>query len=431
MDPSDDLALVCSLAGLDQQQTSALETAGWSVTRLATLEDCDEDLLRAVIWRVQQKEENFVLGTDLLKEVIRRSVGRAKTRHLWDAKRGAQELLDAHVSHQREVRRKAYEETVTEDVKRHVEAVGAAKRSRWPTKLSLKLHIASGDLALRERAEREERDRWLAEIKEVIKAARLPVALRSSEGSLMIRVAKGRRPNTLRHIKTWAKAGRWLDAVFGKPWPQSPEQFAEFIEAMVEEPCSRSFPESVYKALMFLEYAGEVPEADQNCRSPAVKNVLEEASLRLQTVELKPWKQALLLPVSVVIAWEIHVCNEDETPYARVYAWFRLVKLWTGMRFDDAKGTTNRSMEVTEWGLRGVISRSKTSGPGKRILYLPFYVSKGAWLSEKSWLMVGWRLWNSMSIEAGLLTRDFMLPWPNWSRTGFVRKMVPIASAMS
>lgn len=104
----------------------------------------------------------------------------------------------------------------------------------------------------------------MREIRDIVKAAGLPVAKRSSDDALLIRVAKGRRANTPRkHVKTWKKASRWMDAAFGQQWPGSPECFAEFIEAMVEEPCSRSFPESVYKALivMFLEYA-------ERCQNP-------------------------------------------------------------------------------------------------------------------------------------------------------------------
>ena len=39
-------------------------------------------------------------------------------------------------------------------------------------------------------------------------------------------------------------------------------------------------------------------------------------------------------------------------------------------------------------------------------------------------------IWCAMGIEAGMSSRDFMLPWPNRELTGFVRKVVdyPIAS---
>ena len=41
---------------------------------------------------------------------------------------------------------------------------------------------------------------------------------------------------------------------------------------------------------MFLEHAGEVPEGEQLCRAPAIKNALEEAGQRLQSVEIAPSK---------------------------------------------------------------------------------------------------------------------------------------------
>ena len=434
MEAGDDLSLACSLAGLSSWQTSVLEKSGWTVTRLATLQDCGEDVLKAVIWHIQQKEDGFDVSREALAEVVRRAGSRAQTRHMIDAKRGAQDLLDAHVAHQRELRRRTFEEVVHEDVKTKVEMVGTARRARWPTRLSMKLHIASSDLALRELAEKQERDRWVKEIRDIVKSANLPVARRSSDEALLIRVAKGRRANTLRkHVKTWAKAARWMDATFGYLWPGSPECFAEFIEAMVEEPCAKSFPESVYKALMFLEYAGEVPEAEQICRAPSVKNALEEAALRLQSVELKPTRKALLLPVSIIVAWEIHVCDEKVKRYSRVYAWFRLVKLWTGMRFDDTKGSPSRTMEMLDYGLKGIVNRSKTSGPGKRVILLPFYIGKEAWICEEKWLEVGWKLWRAMGVESGIPDRDFMLPWPDKNCDCFIRKVVdyPIASTMS
>ena len=104
------------------------------------------------------------------------------------------------------------------------------------------------------------------------------------------------------------------------------------------------------------------------------------------------------------------------------------------MRFDNTKGTPIiRTLEMDERGLKGVINRSKTSGLGKRVVLLLFYINKQAWIAEQRWLEIGWKLWIAMGAEAGLLLRDFMLPWPNKSCTGFVRKVVdyPIASTMS
>ena len=41
------------------------------------------------------------------------------------------------------------------------------------------------------------------------------------------------------------------------------------------------------------------------------KNALEEAALRLQSVEIPESRKALLIPVSLVVAWEAYVCDES------------------------------------------------------------------------------------------------------------------------
>lgn len=244
------------------------------------------------------------------------------------------------------------------EVAERVKLVGTAKVTKWPTRLGKKLHLAGGDLALREQAEKSERDRWLAELRDIMKKAQLPVALRSSEDSL--RIAKGRRPNTLRkHVKTWQKVGQWLEATFEKPWPTSPTEFAEYLEAIVQEPCAKSAPEAAYKTLMFLEFAGEVDECNLLHRTSAVKNALEEAQLRLSTAELRPSRQARLIPLAIVIAMEEMVLADERLPFSRAYAWYRLVKIWAGLRFDDTRGTPNRSMELRENHLVGVIHNPK------------------------------------------------------------------------
>ena len=64
---------------------------------------------------------------------------------------------------------------------------------------------------------------------------------------------------------------------------------------------------------------------------------------------------------------------------------------------------------------------------------LPFYVSLDAWLKEKDWLVVGWEIWRELGVEAGMETRDFLLPVPNKELDGFTRRMATygMASAMS
>ena len=425
-----DLFLCGSLAGWTDPDLNILAEMGWSTTKLATLKGCEEKILDCILVSARKKKETFGQDTSGLRDLVTQCDNRSANIHRADAGRGSQDLLEAHLEHQRQKRRKVLEGLEGQEIAERIKMVGQAKIFKWPTRLGKKLHLAGSDLALREQAERSERERWLGELRVLMKKA----THRSSEDSLMMRIAKGRRPNTLRkHVKTWHKVGQWLEATFGKPWPSTPSEFADYLEAIVQEPCAKSAPEAAYKTLMFMEFAGEVNETEFIHKSSAVRNALEEAQVRLASVELKPARQALMLPLAIVIAMEAIVMDDDRLPFPRAYAWFRLVKLWAGLRFDDTKGTPNRSIELRENHLVGIIHKSKTSGPGKRILLLPFYVSKEAWVSHPKWLEVGRKIWNHMSMEAGLLTRDFMLPWPTLNKTGFARRMADYstASAMS
>ena len=64
----------------------------------------------------------------------------------------------------------------------------------------------------------------------------------------------------------------------------------------------------------------------------------------------------------------------------RVYAWLRVVTVWTSSRSDDLVWV--RTMEVTFQGdvLELRLRRTETSGPGKRIESTVVWVSSGAWL---------------------------------------------------
>ena len=427
-----DLVLCGTLAGWTDPDLEILAALGWTVTKLGTLRGCRPQALDSILVAARKRKESFQPRLEDLKELVKQCDMRSANIHRADASRGSHELLEAHLLDQREKRRRVFGDLEGQELVDRVKMVGTAKVTKWPTRLGRKLHLAGDDLALREQAEKSERDRWLGELRTIVKKAELPVAIRSSEESLLMRIAKGRRPNTLRkHVKTWQKVSQWMEATYGKSWPASPTEFAEYLEAITEEPCARSAPEAAYKTLMFLEYAGEVEEAHFFHRSAAVKNALEECQLRLASMETKKTRQALLIPLAIVEAMEDMVVCDDRLPFVRAYAWFRLIKIWTGMRFDDTRGTPNRGIELKDTHLVGIIHKSKTSGPGKRVLLLPFYVSKEAWVSRRNWLEVGWRIWTHMGMEAGLLTRDFMLPCAR--RRSFVRRMADYstASAMS
>ena len=85
------------------------------------------------------------------------------------------------------------------------------------------------------------------------------------------------------------------------------------------------------------------------------------------------------------------VCDKDRKAYERGFAWFRLFRHWSGMRLDDSQGLSPDSLEARTRGAVGVLERTKTSGPGKKILLLPVFVSTEAYVVQP-WLLTGLKL---------------------------------------
>eukprot|EP00435_Cladocopium_sp_Y103_P061718 s1184_g23.t1 len=81
--------------------------------------------------------------------------------------------------------------------------------------------------------------------------------------------------------------------------------------------------------------------------------------------------------------------------------------------------------------LTGMITRSKTSGAGKRVEVMHFFVDKGAYFLRPDWLLTGWTLNTWMSTQAGMVDRDYLAPMPNPDLSGFRRAMVKYADAAS
>jgi hypothetical protein len=134
------------------------------------------------------------------------------------------------------------------------------------------------------------------------------------------------------------------------------------------------------------------------------------------------------LPVTVVLALEKKVLDYRAESYLKIYAWFRLVKLWTGMQISDTTGLDHSTLEWQSFGLTGVLNRTKTTGPGKKVTLLRIFVSKDCWLECETWISTN-ELWIKMSQEAGLMERDFMLPCPVAALGGFGKRMVNYAMA--
>ena len=308
-------------------------------------------------------------------------------------------------------------------------------RASWPTRYGRRMHHAQED-SQREKIEEEERDRQIRKLVELLKKSDL-IRGEDKKGEassvwMMRRRAMGRRANTLRaHVRIGCRMQEFASAALGASWFRSPADVMDFIASRIEEPCGKSVPGSVISALKFLESSAEVPREERISEDETLKNFMAE-------IEKSHWwvsrerVSANRLVLAVVLCMEFLVVMPEESAYIRLYAWFKLVKLWGMLRWSDTMGIpAARVRYFPGEGLIGDVVRSKTTGVGRRVEVQAFYVSENAWILAETWLQVGYELFEKFGKDARMERRDFMMARPNGTLDGFRGAMVTYSDAMS
>ena len=280
----------------------------------------------------------------------------------------------------------------------------------------------------REEAEEAKLAHWTKEVLGLLLEADLPFAASARqargglEGPSALRCCRGLRANTLKkRVDGWRPFRRWLISEGLGFYPASPQQVLDYLDVQWEASAPRTFYQDFLDALTFFEQAGEVPEAarlstDQGVRNAVKALATKRAQQRTQAEREAPKgeKQAPPLLLSQVAGLERTVVNTSLPLYQRFYAWAKLLRHWSSMRWDDSMGINPGDLQRRARGLFGLLQRSKTSGPDKAVKVLPFFVSYEAWVTEKDWLAQGHEL---LKTELGY-KRDYLVPLPNRDLTG-------------
>ena len=292
------LVAAARLAQGDVRMAEALEDAGWNLSRLATLEGAEAQVLDSVLAGIRESNPGGHFQWVALQDLVYASFKMAEVAWRAEGNTNGAELLEEGMRAREKMTLEERQKQNAVQVMKMVPRRGKAKVVKWPTRLGKLMAVVGDNENLRQQAEETERIRWIEELKVIFREAGLPAAdVEEWEGAEMQRVGKGRRASTLRkHVKTWQHARTWLAATFNTPWPTKASQLAMYLEARAQEPCGRSIPTSIYKTFVFLEHAGEVPKEQQLQNEGALKNALEEINMRLQSVEPKATKQAMHLP---------------------------------------------------------------------------------------------------------------------------------------
>ena len=96
----------------------------------------------------------------------------------------------------------------------------------------------------------------------------------------------------------------------------------------------------------------------------------------------EPVKQAELVTVAMVLSAEILLVKVGTPAGLRFACFIFLLMCWGTLRCDDIQGIDPSSITLSQLGMKFTLTRTKTSGPGKRIGQLQGYLLRGLSLSR-------------------------------------------------
>ena len=291
--------------------------------------------------------------------------------------------------------------------------------AKWPGRLRQALATADSATS-RADAEAEERNRWLEELVWILEEANCP-ALALAEKmenpkKALMRCGGGKRAKTLRKkLRTWKMFRKHLLRLYGSPWPTCISQVVGYAEQRAAEPCGPSFFDSFLQALGFMEKAAGTHESQMFSKVDWIKDQLMELKASMVTPESRG--PARRFTIALVRGLEEVVLDIQELEYIRMLAWLILVMWWAILRWDDAQWMVPSTATMKARGFFAEISRTKTTGPDKKVVKAEAYVSSGAWLVDAAWLGVGLDLWKEQCYD-----RDYFLPLPTSDLRGCARR---------
>ena len=366
-----------------------LEESGWDEESLTALVDSEDDCIQilqnvcpGVRGRDQQQLAASLWGLVQQWEQERRRKIRRTTQQVRQPRLGAMgatpkpgEVYDAILAENLELARSVFKS-------RHKRAIRR-------------------DGADHKEIEMLETKRWALTIAGLVKEAKLPATMvaeqTSDPQSTWLRLCGNRRPRTLRQTaRTWIKVVEWLNLAFGESWPSSVSRIIDYLEERAQEGCGHTVPGSVLASLQLMESIGGVEKELRLGISPLLSNVVRNLTRQLGA-DAVPKRTAPMYTVAMVIAAEILVVDEALGEVMRVLGFIYLVMIWAALRTDDVLWIDRSRFVLSEIGLRGVLIRSKTSGAGRRVRELPFFVVRTASLSGHDWLGIGMDLYLRIS----------------------------------
>ena len=174
-----------------------------------------------------------------------------------------------------------------------------------------------------------------------------------------------RRGNTLKNrFKAWKPCERGLETHRGYKYPKGVKDTIDYLQHRFDEGCGRTIPESFNAVLALLEQLGRVVDRNRIHDDALWKGHIKPWSAELSS-EAPLKKPAEMFTVAMVVSLELVVAYETGVLFQRALAWIVLCMVWGAMRCDDVQAILPHRSMLTNYGVRLVLGKSKTTGPEK------------------------------------------------------------------
>ena len=253
------------------------------------------------------------------------------------------------------------------------------------------------------------REYWLSVLVTYLEESDLPVCKiaggTTDPGAVLRRSFGSRRMKTLRNrARAWKKVRSWMIMMRGRPFPIDISDMLDYLLFLVQEEASRSRINEVSCALSVLEEAGQVAQDDKISECLLWKQAINS---RLCEIEQEGCtvKKAPPLSVATLVSLELFISDADNKLYCRAIAWIVLLCVWGCMRLSDLEGLDPCRVLLSSRGLRAVLIRTKTIGPGKKVKETPIFLARRISFTGVDWLKLGLDIWDSFELKS----RDYFV----------------------
>eukprot|EP00435_Cladocopium_sp_Y103_P026310 s3677_g6.t1 len=170
-----------------------------------------------------------------------------------------------------------------------------------------------------------------------------------------------------------------------------------------------------------IEQVGRVVEGERISDDPLWKGHIKSWGAEL-AADAPPKKPAEMYTVAIVLALELTVMDDTAPVFQRALAWVLLCMVWGAMRCDDVQAVLPYRSILSNYGLRLVLGKSKTTGPDKIQKEVSVHIFRTISLSGEDWLKVGYDIWETDEFK---FRRDYLVMEPSADWVKVKRKFLP------